>query len=390
VPSAAAAARELLRAHPVFDAHVDSLQRMLDLGHDLGERGALADGQLDLVRGRAGGLGAVVLVCWVDPAYLDPARPADDRARARAAALLATAHELARRHPGRIRLVRNGAELAAARRDGVIAGIPGIEGGHAIEESLDTLAWFHGRGLRVLTLVWNNHLTWIRSCQDGAGPEVPAGLSGFGRDVVRTMNELGMLVDLSHASVQAFHDALEVSTQPVIASHSGCAALHAHPRNLTDEQLRALRGAGGVVGIVFCTPFLDAGARAAEQALRDGAQYQGLTGSNETALFLAQAAYLQRHAPPLPLERVVDHVVHAVDVAGIEHVGIGSDYDGITRTPEGLEDASCYGNLVEALLARGFDEAELELLLGANMRRIFRAVTGPGTRAHGRALTALA
>jgi membrane dipeptidase len=377
-------ARAVVARQPVFDAHVDSLQRALDLGHDLGAR---TPGHLDLERGRAGGLGAVVFVCWVDPAFLAPERGG---ARARTAALLREFHGLLERHPARVTFAGDGVQLDAARASAKIAGVPGIEGGHSIEESLEHLAWFFERGVRVLTLVWNNHLTWIRSCQDGAGPEVPAGLSGFGRDVVRTMNELGMLVDLSHASVQAFHDALEVSTQPVIASHSGCAALHAHPRNLTDEQLRALRGAGGVVGIVFCTPFLDAGARAAEQALRDGAQYQGLTGSNETALFLAQAAYLQRHAPPLPLERVVDHVVHAVDVAGIEHVGIGSDYDGITRTPEGLEDASCYGNLVEALLARGFDEAELELLLGANMRRVFRAVTGPGTRAHGRALTALA
>jgi membrane dipeptidase len=384
VPSAAAAARELLRAHPVFDAHVDSLLRMLDLGHDLGERGALADGQLDLVRGRAGGLGAVVLVCWVDPAYLDPTRPADDRARARAAALLATAHELARRHPGRIRLVRNGAELAAARRDGVIAGIPGIEGGHAIEESLDTLAWFHGRGLRVLTLVWNNHLTWIRSCQSGAGANVPAGLSDFGRDVVRAMNALGMLVDLSHAGERSFHDALAASERPVIASHSGCRALHDHPRNLSDDQLRALAANGGAVGVVFHPGFLGADGQAEEARVRATPGYRALERDHvaaggrpeDTALFLAQARYLRAHAAPFPAERLVEHVLYAIEVAGVDHVGVGSDFDGIQRAPEGLADAGCYGRLAELLLERGLDAGDVGKVLGGNMERVFARATG--------------
>ena len=153
--------RDLVSRRPVFDAHCDSIARALDLGHDLGVRGTL--GHLDCVRGAEGGLGAFVVVCWADPELYR------GRAFERAAALLSAAHELAERRPERFRLVGNRAELDAARRDGCVAGIPGIEGGHAIEESLDKLSWFFERGLRVMTLVWNNHLSWIRSCQPGAG-----------------------------------------------------------------------------------------------------------------------------------------------------------------------------------------------------------------------------
>lgn len=353
----------------VFDAHVDSLQRQLDLGHDLGRR---TPGHLDLERGRAGGLGAVVLVSWVDPLYMEPA---NGGAFARTEALLDEFHRLLEKHPESVAFGRDGAALDAANRTGKIAAVAGIEGGHSIEESLEKLEHFHQRGVRVMTLVWNNHLSWIRSCQDGAGPEIPEGLSNFGRDVVRRMNELGMVVDLSHAGVRSFYDALEVTTKPVIASHSGCRALRDHPRNLDDDQLRALAAQGGVVGIVFCTPFLSADAQAAERELRETEGYRALRGENDTELFLEQSVYLQEHAPPLDMEVVIDNIVHAVEVAGIEHVGLGSDYDGIQRTPRGLEDASTYGRIAEALAKRGFDDEGIAAVMGGNMRRVFTQAT---------------
>jgi len=320
----------------VFDAHVDSLQRALDLGHDLGRRGP---GQLDLERGRAGGLGAVVLVCWCEPAYVPPERGG---ARARTEALLDCLHALVERHPERVRFARDGGELERANRSGRVAAIAGIEGGHSIEDSLETLEHFFARGVRVMTLVWNVHLCWIRSCQDGAGPGVPEGLSGFGRAVVRRMNELGMLVDLSHAGERAFFDALEAGERPAIASHSACRALHDHPRNLSDDQMRALAASGGVCGIVFVPGFLGAGGRA-----------DGVVTS----------------------ERVLDHVVHAVEVMGVEHVGLGSDFDGTPTPPRGLEDASCYPVLAEGLAARGFAQDEVLAVLGGNLRRVFAAAT---------------
>jgi membrane dipeptidase len=357
----------------VFDAHVDSLQRQLDLGHDLGER---TEGHLDLVRGKEGGLEAAVFVCWVDPAFLDPA---SGGARRRAERLLAEFHRLVAKHPGRVAFARNGEAFRAARARGAIAGIPGIEGGHAIEESLDTLRALFDQGVRVLTLVWNNHLSWVRSCRDGAGAGIPEGLSAFGRTVVRAMNELGMVVDLSHAGERSFFDAIETSAVPVIASHSGCKSLHAHPRNLTDGQLRELGRSGGVVGIPFCVAFLSQEAQEEDERWRKTVAYRAIDGKDETERSLLQGRFLQREAHPLPLDRVVDHVLHAAETAGIDHVGLGSDYDGIGRTPEGLEDASCYGRLADRLLARGLGADDVEKVLGGNMRRLYAAATGPET-----------
>lgn len=365
----------LIARAPVFDAHVDSLQRQLDLGHDLGTR---TRGHLDLERGRAGGLGAVVFVNWVDPKHVE-AGPGG--AYGRTVDLLREFHVLARRHPEAVGWAGNGELFARVRDRGAVAGIPGIEGGHSIEESLDKLEFFFEHGVRVLTLVWNNHLSWIRSCQPGAGAGVPEGLSGFGREVVRAMNELGMLIDLSHAGERAFHDALETSTRPVIASHSGCRALHGHQRNLSDEQLRALAAAGGVVGIVFCVAFLKDEAQREDQRWRESAEYRAITGDNDTDVFLRQGEFLQRVAAPLELGTVADHVLHAIEVAGVDHVGIGSDFDGIGRTPRGLEDASCYGALAEELRSRGLGLEDLEKVLGGNLRRVYAAATGAGTRA---------
>ncbi len=364
-----------MATQPVFDAHVDSLQRQLDLEHDLGVE---TPGHLDLVRGRRGGLGSVVFVNWVDPKHID-AGPGG--ARGRTVDLLRQFHALARRHPRTVRFAGNARMLEAAHAAGAVAGIPGIEGGHSIEQSLDHLHWFFEHGVRVLTLVWNNHLAWIRSCQSGAGAHVPEGISAFGREVVATMNALGMLVDVSHSGERAFYDVLDASTKPVIASHSGCKALHGHQRNLTDDQLRALAAHDGVVGIVFCVAFLKDEAQREDERLRASAEYKAITGRNDTDVFLAQGDFMQRAAEPLSLETVTDHIVHAVEVAGIDHVGLGSDYDGIGRRPQGLEDASCYGALAQSLFERGMHADEVAKIMGGNMTRVFGEVTGPGTKA---------
>ncbi len=369
------AARSILARSPVFDAHVDSLQRQLDLGHDLGTE---TTGHLDLVRGARGGLGTVVLVNWVDPKHIDRGPEAAQR---RTLALLSEFHRLAERHPRALRWAGNAALQESARASGAIAGIPGIEGGHSIEESLDNLRLFFEHGVRVLTLVWNNHLTWIRSCQAGAGAHVPEGLNAFGRSVVRAMNELGMVVDVSHAAEKSFFDVLDATSKPVIASHSGCKALHGHQRNLTNDQLRALAHNGGVCGIVFCTAFLKDDAQAEDARWRESAEYKAISGPNDTDVFLRQGEFLQARAEPLSIDTVVDHIAHAVEIAGIDHVGIGSDYDGIGRTPQGLEDASCYVNLVERMLARGFGPDDVAKVTGLNMRRVFEAVTSGNVEA---------
>jgi membrane dipeptidase len=367
-------ARALCARHGVFDAHVDSLQRQLDLGHDLGTRTA---GHLDLVRGKEGGLASVVLVNWVDPKHIAKGPGA---ALARTRALLGEFHALLAAHPDQLAWGGNGELRAAARARGLVAGIPGIEGGHSIEGELDNLHALHAHGVRVLTLVWNNHLPWIRSCQPNPPAGTPEGLSDFGRQVVREMNQLGMLVDLSHAGERSYYDALEASSAPVIASHSGCKAIHGHQRNLDDDQLRALARNGGVVGIVFCTAFLKDEAQKEDARLREDPRYKAIAGDNDTEVFLRQGEFLQEHAAPLPLDVVVQHLEHAVEVAGVDHVGLGSDYDGIGRTPQGLEDASCYANLAARLLERGWSEEHVAKVMGGNLERVHARATGPGTR----------
>jgi len=352
----------------VFDAHVDTLQLALELGADLAEG---SPGQLDLPRARRGGLGAVVFACWVDPRYCAPERGG---AGARAHALLDALHGLVERHPERVSLVRDRRDLAEARDAGRLAALAGIEGGHPLEGSLESLERFFERGLRVLTLVWNNHLPWIRSCEPDAGPEVPPGLSELGRSIVQRMDELGILVDLSHTCPESFFQALEVATRPVIASHSGCGALHAHRRNLSDDQLRALAEAGGVVGLPFLPSFLCPEAQRAAADLRATDAYRALRAGSAAALEVERTRFMARELPPLAIERLVDHLEHAVRVAGIEHVGLGSDFDGITVTVEGLEDAAGYGRLAEALGARGFTPREVELVMGGNLLRVFDEV----------------
>jgi membrane dipeptidase len=369
----------------VFDAHVDSIQRTLDLGHDLAVAGP---GHLDLERGRAGGLGAVVLAAWCMPSFVgaeDPGRssapgPGLERpggAFERTVALVECGQELAAQNPKVARLLLAGSDLEAARAAGQTGLILGIEGGHSIESSLDKLEHFHSLGVRLMTLVWNNHLPWIRSCQavpDDLGFVPPAGLSDFGREVVVRMNALGMLVDVSHAGDDAFADALESCETPPIASHSGCRTLSAHPRNLTDAQLRRLGDVGGVVGIVFHGGFLDNAARAEDARIYKDEAYRAITGANPTAHWVAQSAYHQEHAAPLSLERVADHVMHAIDKAGVEHVGLGSDFDGIPRTPEGLDGAADYPNLAQALRARGLGAHDVDRVMGENFARVFRDV----------------
>jgi membrane dipeptidase len=368
-------ATQLTAERLVFDAHADSLQRALDLGEDLGVEGS---GHLDIERGRRGGLGSLVFVSWVDPKYIDAG---EHGARDRTRGLLREFHRLKDRHPSRVQFAGNAQLASAAYSSGALAGIPGIEGGHSIENSLDNLDWFFERGVRVLTLVWNNHLSWIRSCQPGAGAGIPEGLSDFGRSVVRHMNQLGMVVDLSHAGEQSFYDALDVSTKPVIASHSCCKAVNNHQRNLSDDQLRALARQGGVVGIVFCTPFLSLEAGAEDRRLRESAAYKAIKDPNETREFVLQSEFLQREARPLAADVVVEHICHAIEIAGIDHVGLGSDYDGIQRTPSGLENAGCYGLLVDLLLRRGLSAADVRKVLGQNMQRVYAQVTGAGTHA---------
>ncbi len=357
---------------PIFDAHCDALQRALDLGHDLGGE---THGHFDLAKAARGGVRGICLTAWVDGTYADEVGASKRRTNA----LLDAADDLFAAHPGKLRRVDDPAGFDALPA-GLIGCVLAIEGGHAIEDDLGQLEHYAGRGVRVMTLTWNNHLSWARSCRDGAGAGVPEGLSGLGRDVVKRMGELGMLVDLSHAGERTFYDALECAASPPIVSHSGCSALADHPRNVTDDQLRALKEKGGVIGIPFATAFLDEDERAAERAYRDTDEYRAVKGGDPTESLLLQGDAIQTALAPFPLEHVVRHVMHALEVCGPEHVAIGSDFDGIDRRPAGLEDASGYQVLMEALRGRGLDGATCERIAFSNAQRILSEAFGARIR----------
>lgn len=316
-------ARSLHRRALVFDAHADTLTEMTDREYDLdlGPGGT----HLDLARCAQGVLDAQVLTCFVSPKCLP-----DGSAR-RVRALLDTMDRQLARFPDRVALCLEPGDVQAARASGRLAGVLAIEGGHAIEDDLGLLREFRRRGVRSMTLTWNNSNGWA----DGCGDEGPhGGLTSLGRDVVATMEQLGMVVDVSHAARSTFDDVLDVASGPLLASHSCARALRDHARNLHDDQLLAIAAGGGVACVNFYPGFL----------VREG---------------------------PARLSDVLDHMDRFIDVAGPDHVGLGGDFDGIPAGPVGLEDVGALPRLTAGMLERGHDEAVVEAVLGANLLRVF-------------------
>lgn len=278
--------------------------------------------------------------------------------------------EVIERHPQHFQLATTASEVEAAFGAGRIASLLGMEGGHAIENSLGALRAFFRLGARYMTLTHGTTIDWADS---GTGLPTHGGLSPFGMEVVREMNRLGMLVDLSHTSPATMHDALDVSESPVLFSHSSARGVTDHPRNVPDDVLRRLPENGGVVMITFVPGFISSaigehGTR--EQAARVRFQAGGAPAADVDR----QMAEWRREnpAPVATMEDVIAHIEHVRAVAGVEHVGIGGDFDGITSVPRGLEDVSTYPALLEALARRGWTDGELEALAGGNVLRVMR------------------
>ncbi len=354
----------------MLDAHADSLGRVLDLGVDLGKR--QADGHLDFRRMREGGLDAQFFSIWVDPAY------GEDSLRRGLRMIDALKQQLAL-HSRQAELALSAADVRRLAREGRIAALIGVEGGGLILNDLGLLRTLYDLGARYMTLTWSVSHDWADS---SGGPERWHGLNDFGREVVREMNRLGMLVDISHASEETFWDVLEVSEDPVIASHSSARALCDHPRNLTDAQIRALASRGGVVLVNFYPAFLDDDYRQrVEEAQRAakadisalGAAYLddplGLSSALEEL-----SVELQSDLPAPGISRIADHIQHIAKIAGVDHVGLGSDFDGVPRLPEGMEDCSQLPLLTRELWQRGFGEQDIRKILGENFLRVFEAV----------------
>ena len=353
----------------ILDGHIDTPQRMLDGKVDISAR--LPDGHVDVPRMKAGGMSAAFFSIWVDNTY------GPGTAYKRALALIGAVRKLADT-AGDVELATNSAEVRAAARRGHVAVLMGVEGGHAIENSLEKLDTLYARGVRYMTLTWNNGNDWAGSSMDA---NRAGGLSDFGKQVVRRMNQLGMLVDVSHVSDSTFWDVLAATTRSVIASHSSCRTLAAHPRNLTDDQLRAIADNGGVVGINFFPVFLDDHFRAqyaeANSRLRQEfdsirARYQGRPGLADFEIDRLRGRHL--HDLDIPdIGRLLDHIDHAVQVMGIDHVGLGSDFDGISVLPRPMKDATSLPMLVAGLTARGYNGSDVRKILGENFLRLLNA-----------------
>jgi len=355
----------------VVDGHADTISRFLDDGEDLGSE--TGKGHLDLPRMFRGGLDAQFMSCWVEPKYVQRKEAAK-----RALRMIDAVKQWAARYPDRLAIAKTAAEVRRAVAQKKVCGILCIEGGHAIEEDLGLLRSFFELGVRYMTLTWNNSLSWAEAARD---PGKVKGLTDFGRSVVREMNRLGMLVDLSHVSENTFWDAIAVADTPVIASHSCARALCDHVRNLRDEQLKALAKNGGVVGVNFYSGFLsqsfydrkkkadadddDERAQAREKHRDDPAAMDRALKEISRRYDASEAAMSR---PPLDL--LVDHIEHIAKVAGIDHVGLGSDFDGVTALPEGVNDCSELPNLTRRLLERGFSPSDVRKVLGENFLRV--------------------
>jgi membrane dipeptidase len=360
----------------VIDTHNDMFTRVLDEGFDPDVRHTAEEGHTDVPRLVESGITGQFMAAWVDAPYA-LARP--DESYARAMRYIDAIHAMVERHPDMLLLATDAAGITRAKREGKVAILIGVEGGHAIEDSLENLRERHRRGARYLTLTWHIGNSWAGS-SIGEHDTRTGGLTPFGEDVIRELDRLGMLVDLSHTSEETFFDALAVTRSSVIASHSCARALSDHPRNLTDDQLRAIARNGGVAQLNFFPLFLDTPFREAfdnveaEVAARRDANGAGSSHALSDELRALRTAMISR-IPPVPLSVAIDDIDHMVRVAGIDHVGaLGSDFDGISATPSGLEDVTRIPALAHALLARGYSDSDVTKLLGGNVMRVMMGV----------------
>jgi membrane dipeptidase len=356
---------EVKRVHNsaiLIDTHNDITSRTVE-GYDIGK--AKNDGHTNVTSLKEGGVGAQFFAVYVAADYVKGNHSAH-----RTLEMIDTVRrDIVERYPNDFVLATTADDIERIHQQGKIAALMGIEGGHAIEDSLRLLRDYYGLGIRYMTLTHSNTNNWADSSGDvdKSGVEHHNGLTDFGKQVVREMNRLGIMVDVSHVADKTFWDALNASTAPMIASHSSCRALCNVPRNMTDEMIVALGKKGGVIQINFNCGFLSEKSAAAGKSV----QSSTLPGSRGEDATMAE---YRKKVPPATLADVVAHIDHAVKIAGAGAVGIGSDFDGVFCTPTGLEDVSKFANLTRALLEKGYSAEDIRKIYGGNTLRVMRAV----------------
>jgi membrane dipeptidase len=353
----------------VIDTHNDITTPMTNDDYDLGGEPP-APYRTSLARMKQGGLTAEFFSLYVKPWYVT-----HGGAARRTLDMIDSVYRAVERHPNDLMIATSAADIRRAKRMNKIAALMGIEGGHAIEDSLPTLREFYRLGVRYMTLTWNNTNNWADA---GRGEKKHGGLSPYGRQVVQEMNRLGMLVDVSHVSDDTMRDALDVSKAPIIASHSSARALSNVPRNIPDDLLKRIAKNGGVVSVNFYSEFVDektVGPQSDERSKRLKAQQEEINRkyANDPERLGEESDKLEaaNPLPPLPISKLIDHIDHIVKVAGIDHVGIGADFDGANDMPEGARDVSMLPNITYELLKRGYSEQDIRKILGENFLRVF-------------------
>ena len=357
----------------VIDTHDDTTQRMLDPAFDLGARHK--DGSIDIPRMREGGLDAIFFSIWI------PGTITGDEAVKQAVTQIDAVKRQVAAHPADLELVTTAEGIRKAVAAGRIAVLLGVEGGHMIANDLANLRRFFDLGVRYMTLTHSVNVDWADSSTD---KPLNAGLSPFGREVVREMNRLGMMIDISHVSDAVFDDVMRLSTAPAIASHSSARALAQVPRNMNDRMIRELAAHGGTMQVNYNTGFLSqafADARTAnDSAIRNAidAEATELCGDNEACQIqassdLARERVARGTLPKVEWTEIVDHIDHAAKLAGAEHVGLGSDFDGADM-PYGMEDVTGLPKLTQALLERGYTPDQVRDILGRNLLRVMEQV----------------
>jgi membrane dipeptidase len=365
-------AKKLHFSSIVVDTHDDTTQRLLDPHFDLGSRHS--DGNIDIPRMREGGLSAIFFSIWISGKILGP------EAVKQALDQIDAVRETVRKHPNDLVLAVSADDVRAAHKQGKIAALMGVEGGHMMGNDLAVLRTFAVLGVRYMTLTHMENNEWADSST--AKPE-HNGLTDFGKDVVREMNRLGIIVDISHVSDKTFYDALAVSKAPIFASHSSCRALCNAPRNMTDDMIRDLAKRGGVIQINYHVGFLSQEFRDYENAHPDvekeiEEEVKKRCGDNEACKLTTGDQVVRdfMEAGKLPKVNwtlIIEHIDHAVKIAGIDHVGLGSDFDGAVM-PLGMQDVTHIPQITDALLKKGYTDSDTRKILGENTIRVLSEV----------------
>lgn len=349
----------------VVDGHNDAIYESILSGQDFSKR--LPNAHTDIPRLKEGGVDVQVFAVWSDDKHFKTGGYAHANKQIDALEAMIAANS------ADIILTKSSQEIESAVAAGKIAAVIGVEGGNMIESSIDNLSALYQRGARYLTLTWNYNLPWASAAAiETSEPKTAKGLSEHGKSIIRKMNELGMMVDLSHGGEQTFYDVLAISSKPILVSHSNAYSLTPHYRNLKDDQLIALKANGGVVGVNFYSQFLDS-----DYTKRVNELYKKHAGKDAKAKLGITGKYMalplaQRKQADAPLSALIKHIDYLVKMVGIDHVAIGSDFDGIESAPKGLDDVSKFPILTKALLAHGYSVADIEKIMGKNFLRILK------------------